>query len=176
MVIQPVRGRSSARSACRRGRHRKARPVEIVDRLVTEGRRVWQSGKIVDAVAQELDGKNAQLVVICGRNEETKAGGEQPVRMESGFVSDMNLYMEASDVLLTKAGPGRWPSALRITSTLRASCRAERGNVLWVREKNIGELAKSPRAADCIKVAAGPRRSGRNVAQRESRGEAQSYR
>ena len=108
----------------------------------------------MDAVAQELDGKNAQLVVICGRNEAVKQrleGRDWPVRMEvRGFVSDMNLYMEASDVLLTKAGPGTIAEAAALglpvflTGFLPGQ---ERGNVLWVREKNIGELAKSPQRA-----------------------------
>ena len=46
--------------------------------------------KIVEAVAQELAGSNAQLVVICGRNEEVRRRLESrtwPVRMEvRGFV------------------------------------------------------------------------------------------
>ena len=110
--------------------------------------------KIVDEVAKELAGSNAQLVVICGRNEEVRRRLESrtwPVRMEvRGFVSDMNLYMEASDVLLTKAGPGTIAEAaalglpVLLTGFLPGQ---ERGNVLWVREKNIGELAKSPEKA-----------------------------
>lgn len=115
--------------------------------------------KIVDAVAQELTGKDAQLVVICGRNEELRRllqardwAQEAPGLsvVVRGFVSDMNLYMEASDVLLTKAGPGTIAEAaalglpVLLTGFLPGQ---ERGNVLWVREKNIGELERSPEKA-----------------------------
>ena len=65
--------------------------------------------KIVDAVA--LGTRRFERAI--GRDLRAQRGGEtkaEKSRVATGgwrsAVSDMNLYMEASDVLLTKAGPG----------------------------------------------------------------------
>jgi 1,2-diacylglycerol 3-beta-galactosyltransferase len=55
----------------------------------------------------------SQLVVVCGKNVDAKNqlesfsnwGSSVDVRIQ-GFVSNMDEYMKASDVLVTKAGPG----------------------------------------------------------------------
>lgn len=55
----------------------------------------------------------SQMVVICGKNEYAKEQLEQVTDWGTnvivhvkGFVNNMDEYMKASDVLVTKAGPG----------------------------------------------------------------------
>lgn len=53
-----------------------------------------------------------QMVVVCGSNEEAKKklscqGWGQGVKvLVQGFVNNMDEWMNASDALVTKAGPG----------------------------------------------------------------------
>lgn len=54
----------------------------------------------------------SQLVVVCGKNEQAKQvletvpwGAGVNVHVK-GFVNNMDEWMKASDVLVTKAGPG----------------------------------------------------------------------
>jgi 1,2-diacylglycerol 3-beta-galactosyltransferase len=54
----------------------------------------------------------SQMVVVCGKNERAKKeleavewGDNVSVDVQ-GFVNNMDEYMQASDVLVTKAGPG----------------------------------------------------------------------
>jgi 1,2-diacylglycerol 3-beta-galactosyltransferase len=55
----------------------------------------------------------SQMVVICGKNqdakdelERVKDWGNNIIVHIKGFVNNMDEYMKASDVLVTKAGPG----------------------------------------------------------------------
>lgn len=54
----------------------------------------------------------SQMVVVCGNNKEAKqqldgfAWGENVNVKVQGFVNNMDEWMKASDVLVTKAGPG----------------------------------------------------------------------
>jgi 1,2-diacylglycerol 3-beta-galactosyltransferase len=59
-----------------------------------------------------LTNMQSQMIVICGKNEfakeeleRTSWGGNVMVHIK-GFVNNMDEYMRASDVLVTKAGPG----------------------------------------------------------------------
>lgn len=72
-------------------------------------------GGIVD-IAKELGGELAssqchcQLTVVCGKNEKARQQLEEvewglPTQI-LGFVNNMDEWMRASDVLVTKAGPG----------------------------------------------------------------------
>ena len=133
--------------------------------------------KIVDATARELSrlamttGKPLQLVVICGRNERVRRdfakrdwAAEFPgvSVVVKGFVKNMETWMAASDVLLTKAGPGTIAEAaalglpVLLTGFLPGQ---ERGNVQWVVDKKFGALRKRPRAA--ARTLAGWLRDGR---------------
>jgi 1,2-diacylglycerol 3-beta-galactosyltransferase len=55
----------------------------------------------------------SQMIVICGKNQEAKRqlecvtnwGDNVDIQFQ-GFVTNMDEYMKASDVLVTKAGPG----------------------------------------------------------------------
>ncbi len=59
---------------------------------------------------------SAQIVVVCGRNAALAArlaSRQWPCRMVvKGFVSDMDQWMGAADVVITKAGPGTIAEAL----------------------------------------------------------------
>lgn len=72
-------------------------------------------GGIVD-IAKELgkeladSGCQCQLSIVCGKNEQAKQQLEEvewglPTQI-LGFVNNMDEWMRASDVLVTKAGPG----------------------------------------------------------------------
>jgi 1,2-diacylglycerol 3-beta-galactosyltransferase len=69
---------------------------------------------IAKALGRELekDAGAAQLIVVCGSNKEAKQsleknqwGSHVNVNI-CGFITNMEEYMKASDVLVTKAGPG----------------------------------------------------------------------
>lgn len=92
----------------------------------------------------------AQLVVACGRNETTRDALMKREWPESsfkpeilGFVGNIDEYMCASDVLITKAGPGSIAeAAIRglpclLTSFLPGQ---EEGNVQYVTAAGAGEF------------------------------------
>lgn len=101
-------------------------------------------------VAREIDaaGLKAQLVVICGRNEELKARLEAhrwriPVKIY-GFVREMPDFMNAADMLVTKAGPGTICEAFIAGLPLILYARVpgqEDGNVSYVVEHQAGVWA-----------------------------------
>lgn len=93
-----------------------------------------------------------QLVVICGRNADVKSqldahpwesfGRDRPRPLILGFVSNVHDYMAASDILVTKAGPGSIAEAMikglpcLLTSFVPGQ---EEGNISIVREGRAGE-------------------------------------
>lgn len=91
------------------------------------------------------------LVAICGRNRELKANLEklnwQIPAYVYGFVREMPEFMNASDILITKAGPGTITegmiSGLPIILYSRIPGQEE-GNVDYVVEKNAGVWAPTP--------------------------------
>ncbi|MFZ0530896.1 MAG: glycosyltransferase, partial [Propionicimonas sp.] len=94
----------------------------------------------------------ATLVVICGRNTELKAELEavqwrMPVHLY-GFTTQMPQFMAASDMLVTKAGPGTISEAFisRLPLILYARLPGqEDGNVLYVENERAGVWAPRPR-------------------------------
>jgi 1,2-diacylglycerol 3-beta-galactosyltransferase len=101
--------------------------------------------KIVRFIAQERP--NMQLVVIAGRNEKLKKDLEKtaflmpfPVKV-FGFTNEVPDIMSASDLVITKAGPGSIAEALAkelpviITSWLPGQ---EEGNVKYVVDSGVG--------------------------------------
>eukprot|EP00928_Gymnodinium_smaydae_P050803 TRINITY_DN3435_c0_g8_i1.p1 TRINITY_DN3435_c0_g8~~TRINITY_DN3435_c0_g8_i1.p1 ORF type:complete len:623 (-),score=171.66 TRINITY_DN3435_c0_g8_i1:143-2011(-) len=103
------------------------------------------------AVGEMLAKKNlAKLVVACGRNEELRQKLSEHEWPESalapptilGFVTNVDEYMAAADVLLTKAGPGSIAEAAirglpcMLTSFLPGQ---EEGNVDFVTNGGAGE-------------------------------------
>jgi 1,2-diacylglycerol 3-beta-galactosyltransferase len=87
------------------------------------------------------------LVVICGRNQRARTalsglrtGGGRPARV-LGYVTDMPDWMRASDIVVTKAGPGTIAEALCCGLPLLLVWYLpgqERGNVEWVVDIGAG--------------------------------------
>lgn len=107
----------------------------------------------VEAIAQALAMARvrAQLVIVAGRNRELKDRLQAkswpiPTRV-LGFVDHIHLWMKASDILLTKAGPGTIAEALIcglpmiIYSYIPGQ---ERGNVDFVVRHEVGTYVSEP--------------------------------
>ncbi len=96
---------------------------------------------------------STQLVVIAGRNVALREKLEttrwkRPVRV-CGFVSNMPDWMRASDIIITKAGPGTIMEALACGLPILLSGFVpgqEEGNVLFVEKSGVGLLRQSPSA------------------------------
>jgi 1,2-diacylglycerol 3-beta-galactosyltransferase len=105
------------------------------------------------ALAEKLaaDGRHAQLVVICGRNEQlrqdlTKRAWPLPVHIH-GFVENMPEWMVASDCIVTKAGPGTIAEALitGLPILLKGFIPGqEEGNVPYVVDHGVGAYSPNP--------------------------------
>lgn len=94
-----------------------------------------------------------QLVIIAGRNEKLRRQLQQlewniPAQVH-GFVTNMPDWMRASDLVITKAGPGTIMETLAagkpmiLSGYLRGQ---EEGNVRFVQESGVGVLRSSPHA------------------------------
>ncbi|MBM3128024.1 MAG: glycosyltransferase [Chloroflexi bacterium] len=107
------------------------------------------------AIARALDRERLpiQLVIIAGRNkplqEKLRATiWNIPVRVE-GFVTNMPDWMHASDLIITKAGPGTICEALACGLPILLSGflpGQETGNVTFVEQSGVGVLRKNPDA------------------------------
>lgn len=102
---------------------------------------------------------NMQLIVICGRNESLKKKLEElKLRFKKniiGFTNDVPLVMDASDIIITKGGPGAIFEAMAkdlpmiITSWLPGQ---EEGNIKYVEHHGIGRICTDPsKVAEKIK-------------------------
>lgn len=114
----------------------------------------------------------AQLIVITGRNaalRQALVAREPGVRVE-GFVGNMELWLRAADVLLTKAGPNTLAEALIMGLPMvlyQAIPGEETGNVEWTVSRGAAVWAPQPqRAAEAVAaVLADPaRRAGMQAA------------
>lgn len=105
------------------------------------------------AIARALDHSNLpiQLVIIAGRNEKLHSQLRQlpwhiPANIQ-GFVNNMPDWMRASDLVITKAGPGTIMETLAagkpmiLSSYLRGQ---EQGNVAFVESAHLGVLRRNP--------------------------------
>jgi 1,2-diacylglycerol 3-beta-galactosyltransferase len=105
------------------------------------------------AIARALDRSNLplQLVIIAGRNEKlykqlNSVEWHVPKNIQ-GFVTNMPDWMRASDLVITKAGPGTIMETLAagkpmiLSGYLRGQ---EEGNVKFVQETGIGLLRTNP--------------------------------
>ncbi len=115
--------------------------------------------KIVRFIAKE--GLKIQLVVIAGRNEKLKKDLEKeivsfpfPVKV-FGFTNEVPDIMSASDLVITKAGPGSIAESLAkelpiiITSWLPGQ---EEGNVKYVVESGVGVVCEDlKKIGSCVK-------------------------
>jgi 1,2-diacylglycerol 3-beta-galactosyltransferase len=101
------------------------------------------------------------LVVICGRNERSRArlsglrtGAGREVRV-LGYVTNMHEWMRASDIVASKAGPGTIAEALCCGVPLLLVWYLpgqERGNVEWVVDIGAGRFV--PHVAQLVDAVA----------------------
>jgi len=124
--------------------------------VVGGGDGVGSLSKIVEQTAAQL-AKDcpgaAQVVAVCGKNQAVKKQLEAKkyngVHVEvRGFCSGISDYMEAADVLVTKAGPGTIAeAAIRGLPTMLSSHLPgqEAGNVPFVVGKGFGRFSKKPK-------------------------------
>jgi len=136
--------------------------LELADRptalLVGGGEGMGQMSPVARTVAAELardsqraDWPMGQLVVICGRNEsleeELKSYPWPVPTVVKGYVSDIWTWMAASDLVVTKAGPGTIAEAcaLGLPVVLTGYIRGqESGNVPFVLRHGCGVYAEDP--------------------------------
>lgn len=110
-------------------------------------------GKLYD-IARAIDAARlpAQLVIIAGRNKALQqklaaVTWHIPVSVQ-GFVRNMPEWMRASDVIVTKAGPGTICEALACGLPILLSGflpGQETGNVTFVEQGGAGVLRKNPK-------------------------------
>jgi 1,2-diacylglycerol 3-beta-galactosyltransferase len=111
------------------------------------------AGNIYD-IASELNKSSLdmQMIVICGRNESLKSQLESmnkrfPAKIFA-FTNEVPKIMDASDMIITKGGPGAIFEALAkelpmiITNWLPGQ---EEGNIKFVLDHNIGYVGKDPK-------------------------------
>lgn len=109
---------------------------------------------------------DVEVVVICGRNERARAGLDglhtgagRPVRV-LGYVTNMAEWMRASDVVVSKAGPGTIAEALCCGLPLLLVWYLpgqERGNVEWVVDIGAGRyVPRDEQLVDAVAELAAP--------------------
>lgn len=121
--------------------------------VVSGGEGMGPVAVTAQALAERLaaDGRHAQLVVICGRNERLRQELSRrrwpiPVHIQ-GFVQNMPEWMAASDCIVTKAGPGTIAEALISGLPILLSGfipGQEEGNVPYVVDHGVGAYCPDP--------------------------------
>lgn len=146
------------RAAARRSEFKQARAsLKLKDLptvlVVGGGDGVGGLQKIALGVGEKLAGYagDCQLVVVCGKNEKVKKAlqahpwaSNVNVQVE-GFVSNMDDYMVAADILVTKAGPGTIAEAsiLGLPTVLSGFLPGqEYGNIPYVVDGGFGTYEK----------------------------------
>ncbi len=101
-----------------------------------------------DAYALDAAGVKAMLVVVTGKNERMlKRMQEYPWKVKAGiygFVSELHVFMRASDMIITKAGPTTICEAFACGLPIILSSYVpgqERGNVIHVVSNGAGVYA-----------------------------------
>lgn len=111
------------------------------------------AGNIFEIVSEfNSSALDMQIIVICGRNkaleDKLKSMDLRFPTMIYGFTNEVPMIMDASDVIVTKGGPGAIFEALAkdlpmiITSWLPGQ---EEGNIRYVEEHGIGMVSKDPK-------------------------------
>lgn len=133
------------------GLHEDRQTVLIVGGGDGVGRLQQVATSLADSLAS-LE-RETQVVVICGRNDYLKQKLKtmpwpEGVHVEvRGFVSNMDEWMAASNVIVTKAGPGTIAESctrglpIMLSSYLPGQ---ERGNVTFVEEGGFGHYSTEP--------------------------------
>jgi 1,2-diacylglycerol 3-beta-galactosyltransferase len=104
------------------------------------------SGRLGDLMrAMEQAYPDRQLLVVTGKNrtlrEELIAAGRPPTSHIYGFVQNMETLMAASDIVITKAGPGTLMEALAMRKPViltEAVGMQEQGNIDFVLNYELG--------------------------------------
>ena len=117
--------------------------------IVAQAQAVGERLQLLASKSGEKNGPAYQMVVVCGNNKsavttlsppQTKWGSDIEVSVQ-GFVNNMDEFMRASDILVTKAGPGTIAEAsicglpCILSSFLPGQ---EEGNVPFVEESGFG--------------------------------------
>lgn len=125
------------------------RPIVLI---VGGGEGMGPLSSVVRALARQRP--KAHIVVITGRNRtlhEELAASDLPVPIQvEGFVSNMEIWMRAADILVTKAGPNTLAEAFLAGLPLvlyTALPGQEEGNVDHVVDNGAGIWAPLPRMA-----------------------------
>jgi 1,2-diacylglycerol 3-beta-galactosyltransferase len=123
-------------------------------------------GLVKHARAIAAGSLDLDVVVICGRNERARTslaglvtGAGRPVRV-LGYVENMPEWMRASDVVVSKAGPGTIAEALCCGLPLLLVWYLpgqERGNVEWVVDIGAGRyVPRDEQLVDAVAELAEP--------------------
>lgn len=110
--------------------------------------------RLKDASVEE--GRLYQMVVVCGKNVDARdtlrsVNWDEDEGLEvkvEGFVNNMDEFMRASDVIVTKAGPGTIAEAsicglpCMLSSFLPGQ---EEGNIPFVKDAGFGSYSKDPK-------------------------------
>lgn len=109
------------------------------------------AARIAERVNIELGVRGAQVVVVCGRNARLRARlakREWPVKvMVKGFVNNMSEWMAASDLIVSKAGPGTIAEAMIRGLPIVLSGflpGQEAPNVKFVTDAGVGAFSRDP--------------------------------
>jgi 1,2-diacylglycerol 3-beta-galactosyltransferase len=108
-----------------------------------------QGNRVMLEIAKRLDrsGLDAQLILICGRNEKLReklrAAKLRLPRFVEGFTTEVPYYMHLSDFFIGKPGPGSISEALAMKLPVIVERNAwtlpqERYNAEWVTERGVG--------------------------------------
>jgi UDP-N-acetylglucosamine:LPS N-acetylglucosamine transferase len=115
----------------------------------------YGTSKMLDILRQiNQSSLQAQLILICGRNDKLAAALRRepsriPIHVE-GFTTQIPYFMALSDFFIGKPGPGSISEALSKHLPVIIDCNAwtlpqERYNAQWVREKEVGIVVRSHR-------------------------------
>jgi 1,2-diacylglycerol 3-beta-galactosyltransferase len=125
------------------------RPIVLI---VGGGEGMGPLSSVVRALARQRP--NAHVIVITGRNRalyEELATSRFPIHVQiEGFVSNMEVWMRAADILVTKAGPNTLAEAFLAGLPMvlyTALPGQEEGNVDHVVDNGAGVWAPLPRMA-----------------------------
>lgn len=109
-----------------------------------------QGSKVMLQIAERVRDTGAQFIFICGKNEKLaerlrKISGPFHV---VGFTHEVPLFMEISDFMIGKPGPGSISEAMIKHLPVIVECNAwtlpqEVFNTEWVKQKKVGVVLKS---------------------------------
>jgi UDP-N-acetylglucosamine:LPS N-acetylglucosamine transferase len=106
--------------------------------------------RVMQSIARQLD--DTQLILVCGHNRalarKLRAMSFDAPRLVLEFSSEIQRYMQLSDFLIGKPGPGSISEAVQqrlpvIVARNSWTMPQERYNAQWIRENEVGLVVKS---------------------------------